>query len=195
MTTTFSREEKDAVVDFAFEEINYWFSNINEPCWYFIDTDDSYMKDKLKKKILNMDTTNLLYSNEIVDFDGAKNLNDDFKFLKIRDAVMDGDKLLLFTNILDYEKWYIENHPEENMKHPLISRINFLRDSLFNDYNARMIFLLSQEENKAFQLYGLDFYTQNFSDKDLDFLIKRRKEEYIFTESEKKELSKQKKLR
>ena len=58
-----------------------------------------------------------------------------------------------------------------------------------------MIFLLSQEENKAFQLYGLDFYTQNFSDKDLDFLIKRRKEEYIFTESEKKELSKQKKLR
>ena len=195
MTTTFSREEKDAVVDFAFEEINYWFSNINEPCWYFIDTDDSYMKDKLKKKILNMDTTNLLYSNEIVDFDGAKNLNDDFKFLKIRDAVMDGDKLLLFTNILDYEKWYIENHPEENMKHPLISRINFLRDSLFNDYNARMIFLFSQEENKAFQLYGLDFYTQNFSDKDLDFLIKRRKEEYIFTESEKKELSKQKKLR
>ena len=195
MTTTFSREEKDAVVDFVFEEINYWFSNINEPCWYFIDTDDSYMKDKLKKKILNMDTTNLLYSNEIVDFDGAKNLNDDFKFLKIRDAVMDGDKLLLFTNILDYEKWYIENHPEENMKHPLISRINFLRDSLFNDYNARMIFLLSQEENKAFQLYGLDFYTQNFSDKDLDFLIKRRKEDYIFTESEKKELSKQKKLR
>lgn len=186
MSIYYSKEEKDAVVDFCIECIKDRFSSAYNSLWYFVDTDDLYMKNKVKNLILEMDTSEFVRPAEVVVFDGRKNFNDDFKFLMINDAVRSGDKIILFTNLLDYEEWYIRNHPENLLKHPLISgTINWLRDSLFNMFGARIILLISQEENKAFQSWGLDFYTQMDTDNDLDYLLKNRKDWLIFTESEK----------
>ena len=186
MSIYYSKEEKDAVVDFCIECIKDRFSSAYNSLWYFVDTDDLYMKNKVRNLILEMDTSEFVRPAEVVVFDGRENFNDDFKFLMINDAVRSGDKIILFTNLLDYEEWYIRNHPENLLKHPLISgTINWLRDSLFNMFGARIILLISQEENKAFQSWGLDFYTQMDTDNDLDFLLKNRKDWLIFTESEK----------
>ncbi len=174
-------------MDFCIECIKDRFSSANDSLWYFVDTDDLYMKNKVRKLILEMDTSEFARPTEVVEFDGKKNLNDDFKFSMINDAVRSCDKIILFTNLLDYEEWYIRTHPENRLKHPLISgTINWLRDSLFNMFGARIIFLISQEENKAFQLWCLDFYSQMDTDNDLDYLLKNRKEWLIFTESEKR---------
>ena len=189
MTNTYSKEEKDAVIDFCIDSLNFCLTTSDDSRWLFFDTDDIYMKKKLKQAILEMDTSGFLRPSKIVEFDGKKNLNDDFKSPIIRQTVIRGDTILLFTNLLDYEKWYIDNHPENILEHPLISgTFNWLRDTIFNEHEARIIFLLSQEENKMFQLWGLDFYSQCESDYDLDYLLKVRKEWLIFTESEKKEL-------
>ena len=186
MSIYYSKEEKDAVVDFCIECIKDRFSSAYNSLWYFVDTDDLYMKNKVRNLILEMDTSEFVRPAEVVVFDGRENFNDDFKFLMINDAVRSGDKIILFTNLLDYEEWYIRNHPENLLKHPLISgTINWLRDSLFNMFGARIILLISQEENKAFQSWGLDFYTQMDTDNDLDYLLKNRKDWLIFTESEK----------
>jgi len=189
MINHYSKEEKDAVIEFCIECLNDRLTTSDGSMWYFFDTDDVYMRLELKQSILEMDTSKFLRPAKIVEFDGNKNLNDDFKFHMIRQAVIRGDIVLLFTNLLDYEKWYIANHPDNKLKHPLISgTFNWLRDGLFNEYGARIIFLLSQEENNIFQLWGLDFYSQNNFDKNLDYLLKVRKDWFIFTESEKKQM-------
>ena len=196
MSNNYSKEEKDAVIDFCIECIKDRLTSSGDSMWFFVDTDDIYMKKKVKQSILEMDTSEFLRPSKIVEFDGKENHNDDFKYPMIRDTVFGGDDILLFTNLLDYEKWYIDNHPENRLKHPLISgTFNWLRDGFFNEYGVRIIFLLSQEENKIFQLWGLDFYDQRDSDKDLDYLLKNREDWLIFTDSEKKELDNNTRLR
>ena len=88
MTNHYSKEEKDAVIEFCIECLNDRLTTSDDSMWYFFDTDDIYMKMKLKQSILEMDTSEFLRPAKIVEFDGNKNLNDDFKFHMIRQAVM-----------------------------------------------------------------------------------------------------------
>ena len=49
MTNHYSKEEKDAVIEFCIECLNDGLTTSDDSMWYFFDTDDIYMKMKLKQ--------------------------------------------------------------------------------------------------------------------------------------------------
>ena len=187
----FSIEEKDAVINYCSEEIEWYFANIdNRACWCYIVTEDPYMREEIRKRILGIDpkvVKSELPFVEIIEFDGIKHLNDDSMLLKIVQAALDKNKILLLTHLKEYDKYCFDELQKNGTiisDHPFFSQINFKRDAIFNEEETRIIFLLSREEDITFMKYAIDFYTQIDFVCDMDYVLSNREEYYIKTESE-----------